>query len=116
MLYLGNPEDLGNGVGDFFGHEVIQIPNIETVFESITAKITFKLNRNSDHSRSGVNNHVPLYNLKQTFKSSDASVDTKLLSGNRASIVKRVFYKIMNLGTFFRVECCEIGRYGLRNG
>ena len=34
LLYLGNPEDLGNGVGDFFGHEVIQIPNIETVFES----------------------------------------------------------------------------------
>ena len=33
LLYLGNPE-LGNGVGDFFGHEVIQIPNIETVFES----------------------------------------------------------------------------------
>ena len=34
LLYLGNPEDLGNGVGDFFGHEVVQIPNIETVFES----------------------------------------------------------------------------------
>ena len=34
--------------------------------------------------------HVPLYNLKQTFKSSDASLDTKLSSGNRALIVKRV--------------------------
>ena len=34
LLYLGNPEDLGNGVGDFFAHKVMQIPNLETVFES----------------------------------------------------------------------------------
>ena len=34
LLYLGNPEDLRDGVGDFFGHKVIEIPNIETVFES----------------------------------------------------------------------------------
>ena len=34
LLYFGNPEDLGNDVGDFFAHKVMQIPNIETVFES----------------------------------------------------------------------------------
>ena len=34
LLYLGNLEDLGNDVGDFFAHKVMQIPNIETVFES----------------------------------------------------------------------------------
>ena len=34
LLYLGNPEDLRNGVGDFFAQKVMQIPNIETVFES----------------------------------------------------------------------------------
>ena len=30
----GNPEDSGNDVGDFFAHKVMQIPNLETVFES----------------------------------------------------------------------------------
>ena len=34
LLYLGNPEDLRNGVGTFFAQKVMQIPNIETVFES----------------------------------------------------------------------------------
>ena len=34
LLYFGNPEDLGNDVGDFFAHKVVQIPNLETVFES----------------------------------------------------------------------------------
>ena len=33
-LYFGNPEDSGNVVGDFFAHKVMQIPNLETVFES----------------------------------------------------------------------------------
>ena len=31
---LEKPEDLKNGVGDFFTQKVMQIPNIETVFES----------------------------------------------------------------------------------
>ena len=34
LLYHGNPEGLRNGVGDFFAQKVMQIPNIETVFES----------------------------------------------------------------------------------
>ena len=34
LFYFGNPEDLGNDVGDFFACEVMQIPNLETVFES----------------------------------------------------------------------------------
>ena len=34
LLYLGNPEDLRDGVGDFFARKVMQIPNLETVFES----------------------------------------------------------------------------------
>ena len=34
LLYFGNPEDLGNDVGDFFAQKVMQIPNLETVFES----------------------------------------------------------------------------------
>ena len=34
LLYFGNPEDSGNDVGDFFAHKVVQIPNLETVFES----------------------------------------------------------------------------------
>ena len=33
-LYLGNLEDSGNDVGGFFAHKVMQIPNLETVFES----------------------------------------------------------------------------------
>ena len=33
-MYLGNPEDLRDGVGGFFAQKVMQIPNIETVFES----------------------------------------------------------------------------------
>ena len=34
LLYLGNPEDSGYDVGDFFAHKVMQIPNLKTVFES----------------------------------------------------------------------------------
>ena len=34
LLYLGNPEDLRHGVGDIFARKVMQIPNLETVFES----------------------------------------------------------------------------------
>ena len=34
LLYLGNPEDLGDGVGNIFARKVMQIPNLETVFES----------------------------------------------------------------------------------
>ena len=34
LLYLGNPEDSWNVAGDFFRHYVMQIPKIETVFES----------------------------------------------------------------------------------
>ena len=33
-MYFGNPEDSGNDVGDFFAQKVMQIPNLETVFES----------------------------------------------------------------------------------
>ena len=33
-MYFGNPEDSGNDVGNFFAHKVMQIPNLETVFES----------------------------------------------------------------------------------
>ena len=34
LLYLGNPEDLRVVVGDIFARKVMQIPKIETVFES----------------------------------------------------------------------------------
>ena len=34
LLYLGNPEDLRDGVGDIFARKVMQIPNLENVFES----------------------------------------------------------------------------------
>ena len=34
LLYFGKLEDSGNDVGDFFAHKVMQIPNLETVFES----------------------------------------------------------------------------------
>ena len=34
FVVLGNPWDSGNGVGDFFAQKVMQIPNLETVFES----------------------------------------------------------------------------------
>ena len=34
LLYLGNPEDLRDGVGDIFACKVMQIPNLETAFES----------------------------------------------------------------------------------
>ena len=32
-LYFGNLEDLRGGVGDIFARKVMQIPNLETVFE-----------------------------------------------------------------------------------
>ena len=35
FLYLGNPEDLGDGVGSIFARKVMQITNLETVFESV---------------------------------------------------------------------------------
>ena len=31
---IGNPEDLRDGVGDIFARKMMQIANIETVFES----------------------------------------------------------------------------------
>ena len=34
LLYLGNFGDLGDGVGNIFARKVMQIPNLETVFES----------------------------------------------------------------------------------
>ena len=34
FLYLGNPGDFGNGVGNIFARKMMQIPNLETVFES----------------------------------------------------------------------------------
>ena len=34
FLYLGNPEELRDGVGDIFAGKMMQIPNLETVFES----------------------------------------------------------------------------------
>ena len=34
LLYLGNPEDLGDGVENIFAREMMQITNLETVFES----------------------------------------------------------------------------------
>ena len=34
LLYLGNPRNLGDGVGNIFARKVMQIPNLETVFES----------------------------------------------------------------------------------
>ena len=35
FLYLGNPEELRDGVGDIFARKVMQIANLETVFESV---------------------------------------------------------------------------------
>ena len=34
FLYLGNPEDLGDFVGNIFARKMMQISNLETVFES----------------------------------------------------------------------------------
>ena len=34
LLYFSNLEDSGNDVGDFFAYKVMQILNLETVFES----------------------------------------------------------------------------------
>ena len=39
LLYLGNPEDLRDGVKDIFARKVMQIPNLEIVFESEQIKI-----------------------------------------------------------------------------
>ena len=39
LLYLGNPEDLRDGVGDIFARKVMQMPNLETVFESANLKV-----------------------------------------------------------------------------
>ena len=33
LLYFGNPEDLVKNVRDIFARKVMQIPNLETVFE-----------------------------------------------------------------------------------
>ena len=34
FLYLGNPEELRDGVGNIFALKMMQVPNLETVFES----------------------------------------------------------------------------------
>ena len=34
FLYLGNPEDLGDGVGNIFARKMMRITNLETVFKS----------------------------------------------------------------------------------
>ena len=34
LLYLGNPEEVKDGVGNNFACKVMQIPNLETVFKS----------------------------------------------------------------------------------
>ena len=34
FLYLGNPGDLGDGVGNIFALKTMQISNLETVLES----------------------------------------------------------------------------------
>ena len=34
FLYLGNPEELRDGVGDIFALKIMQNPNLETVFKS----------------------------------------------------------------------------------
>ena len=34
LSLLGNPEDLIDVVGDIFARKVMQVPNLETVFES----------------------------------------------------------------------------------
>ena len=34
LHHFVSKEDSGNVVGDFFAHKVMQIPNLETVFES----------------------------------------------------------------------------------
>ena len=31
LLYLGNPGDLGDGVGNIFARKVMQMPNLETI-------------------------------------------------------------------------------------
>ena len=33
-FYIGNPEDLRDGVGDIFARRVMQIPNLVTVLKS----------------------------------------------------------------------------------
>ena len=35
LLYLGNPGDLGDGVENNFARKLMQIPILETVFESV---------------------------------------------------------------------------------
>ena len=41
LFYLGNPEDLRDGVGDIFARKVMQIPNLETVFLNLGANLKF---------------------------------------------------------------------------
>ena len=43
LLYLGNPKDLGDGVGDIFALKLMQIPNLETVFKSWSKLKIFKI-------------------------------------------------------------------------
>ena len=48
LLYLGNPEDLRRGVGDIFSRKVMQITNLETVFN----RSKFEIFKNNDISTS----------------------------------------------------------------
>ena len=43
LLYIGNPENLRDGVGDIFARKVMQIPNLETVFKSRSKLKIFKI-------------------------------------------------------------------------
>ena len=43
LFYLGNPEDLRDGVGDIFARKVMQILNLKTVFKSRSKLKIFKI-------------------------------------------------------------------------
>ena len=76
MLYLGNPEDLKDGVGDIFAHKVMQIPNLETDFESeqilCTAhaqkfEIFKKVEFFNDHEDLGIDNGTVMFRDRSSF-------------------------------------------------
>ena len=112
LLYFGNPEDSGNDVGDFFAHKLMQIPNIETVFESELTwnflyhalfNLLFNVNFLGHLEDSKLFNHTVLVTKWPSFRipRSICAIDQKIFSLS-LKIVRKMTFAISILKFFFQ--------------
>ena len=63
LLYLGNSEDLRDGVGNIFARKVMQIPNLETVDNGTVIFSKGSSFRNSYNSFNSIHFKIIYFNL-----------------------------------------------------